>query len=98
MKIMQELKNKYLPLVQHFIPNRVEEAGEIGYQIEMFCLHAKYENFVCENFRLKEEGDPVSTALYEETQKRGSGEKIDDLFVLTTGQDVYLGFNLRKDS
>lgn len=96
--MLEEITQKYLPLVNHFLPHRIDIAGEIGYQIELFLGSAEDENSVCENFRLKEEGDERSTELYEEVRKRGRGEKVEDLYLVVVGKPIYFGYNLRKIS
>lgn len=97
MKVIDEIKSRYLPLVSHFLPHRVEITGEIGYQIELFKLSAEDQGLICENFRLKEEENEESENLYNEVQVRGSGEKVDDLYLVVEGKPIYFGYNLRKD-
>jgi hypothetical protein len=38
MKVIEEIETRYLPLVKKFLPSRLDQVSDIGYQIEMFLL------------------------------------------------------------
>lgn len=98
MKFLEEIKERYQGFVSHYLPHRIEEAGEIGYQIELFLAQAEKEDYAVAFMRLKEEGDKASTTLYNQTKNEGGGEKVDDLFLLVSGKPIYFGFDLIKVS
>lgn len=96
MKVIEEIEERYYKLVEYFLPHRIHQAAEIGYQIELFKIDAEEEGCIIENLRLKEDGDVLSTTKYEEKQILGKGEKVDDLYLVSDGKDIYFGYNLQK--
>jgi uncharacterized ParB-like nuclease family protein len=95
MKIIQEIENCYLPLVKRFLPERVNQASEIGYQIELF-LSSSDDYFNAKALRLKEEGNTLSETLYDLAKiEKGTGEPVDDLYLPVEGNPIYFGFNLQ---
>jgi hypothetical protein len=94
MKALKAIEDSYLPLVELFLPHRVEQAAEIGYQIELFKLDAEAGGGTLENLRLKEDGDAYSQSKYREKQRLNRGERVDDLYLILEGKDVYFGYNL----
>jgi hypothetical protein len=93
MKIIEEIETRYLPLVKKFLPGRVHQASDIGYQIELF-LASSDEYFNASSLRLKEESDVVSETLYDLTRLEATeSDQIDDLYLPVEGNPIYFGFN-----
>lgn len=95
MKIIQEIENCYLPLVKRFLPERISQASDIGYQIELF-LSSSDDYFNAKALRLKEEGNSLSETLYDLAKiEKGLGESVDDLYLPVEGNPIFFGFNLQ---
>jgi len=94
MKAIEDIEKHYLPLVKRFLPHMVDQAGEIGYQIDLFLSDnaEKYENPT--NFRLKQEGEILSETLYDAVKFESESKKQeDDLCLIVEGSNVFLGFD-----
>lgn len=96
MKIIEDIAAQYKDLVESFLPHRISEAGDIGFQIEILKLEAENNNEIYYNFRLKEESDEDSNFKYSEHKNKSDGESVDDIYIPTNGAHVYCGFSVRK--
>lgn len=96
MKILEDISDRYSGLVNEFIPQCIQYAGEIGYQIELFRLDLEDQGCELTNLRLREEGDSISESKYYVQKSLGKGEQIDDLFLLIPEKEIYFGYNLIK--
>jgi len=94
MKVIEEIETRYLPLVKKFLPSRLDQASDIGYQIELF-LSSSDDYYDVKSLRLKQENDPVSETLYDLVKMQDTrGEQIDDLYLPVEGDPIYFGFNI----
>jgi hypothetical protein len=94
MKVIEEIETRYLPLVKKFLPSRLDQVSEIGYQIEMF-LSSSDDYYDAKSLRLREENDPLSETLYDLVKMQDTKvEQIDDLYLPVEGNPIYFGFNI----
>ena len=94
MKVIEEIETRYSPLVKKFLPSRLDQVSDIGYQIEMF-LSSSDDYYDAKSLRLREENDPLSETLYDLVKMQDTKvEQIDDLYLPVEGNPIYFGFNI----
>jgi hypothetical protein len=94
---MEDIERSYQPLVEQFLPNRLSDAGDIGFQIEKLKLEGEENGFLYFNFRLKEEFNEESELKYvEHRTKKGSKSDVDDVYLPVIGRAIFCGFSVKK--
>lgn len=96
MKVIEDIARQYKELVVLFLPHRVLDAGEIGFQIERLKIDAEDQGEAYFDFRLKEEGDSISESKYLEHKNKTRGKHIDDVYIPVDGTPIYCGFSVKK--
>ena len=96
MKALIDIEETYLPIVKRFLPDHVDKAGEIGYQIELFLADNSDEYGSVSNLRLKQEGEILSETLYDAVRFE-SRHKLqeEDLYIpiSDTSVNLFFGFD-----
>lgn len=96
MKVIEDIARQYKELVALFLPHRISDAGEIGFQIERLKIDAEDEGNIYFDFRLKEEGNDASESKYLDHKNKNHGKHIDDVYIPVDGVPIYCGFSVKK--
>lgn len=96
MKAIEDIELAYSQVVKRFLPDHVDKAGEIGYQIELFLADHEGEYGKINNLRLKQDGEILSETLYDAVKFESKAKNQEDDLYIPIGDEtinLFFGFD-----